>query len=118
MAHLHLHVGDLARWAAFYSDAIGFDRMVWSYPGALFLGAGGYHHHLGTNVWAGPGASAPPLNEARLLEWSMVLPGAADVDAVAASLERAGQVVQREPADGSFCVADPWGTTLRVGATH
>jgi catechol 2,3-dioxygenase len=116
MGHLHLHVGDLARGAAFYADAIGFDRMVWSYPGALFFGAGGYHHHLGTNIWAGSGALAPPPNEARLLEWSMVLPSAADVDAVAASLERARHAIQRDPADGAFRVADPWGTTLRVSA--
>jgi catechol 2,3-dioxygenase len=116
MGHLHLHVGDLARGAAFYAEAVGFDRMVWSYPGALFFGAGGYHHHLGTNGWAGPGASAPPADEARLLEWSMLLPSAADVDAVAASLQNAGQAIQRDPADGSFRVADPWGTMLRVGA--
>lgn len=115
MGHLHLHVGDLARGAAIYSDAIGFDRMVWSYPGALFLGAGGYHHHLGTNVWAGSGASAPPPNEARLLEWSMVLPSAADVDAVAASLERMGHAIERDAIDESFRVVDPWGTMLRVG---
>lgn len=116
MGHLHLHVGNLARGAVFYSDTIGFDRMVWSYPGALFLGAGGYHHHLGANVWAGPAASAPPPNEARLLEWSLVLPRTADVDAVAASLERAGQTIQRDPTEGSVRVADPWGTTLRISA--
>jgi catechol 2,3-dioxygenase len=115
MGHLHLHVGDLARAAAFYSDALGFDRMVWSYPGALFFGAGGYHHHLGTNIWAGPEASASLPNEARLLEWSMVLPSAADLEAVAASLEGAGHAFAREPAGGAFCVADPWGTMLRVG---
>src|SRR5688500_5159129 len=55
MGHVHLHVGDIAQGSAFFSDAVGFDRMVWSYPGALFLAAGGYHHHLGTNVWAGAG---------------------------------------------------------------
>ena len=55
MGHVHLHVGDIEQGAAFYSTALGFDRMVWSYPGALFLAAGGYHHHLGTNTWAGAG---------------------------------------------------------------
>jgi len=118
MGHLHLHVGDLARGAGFYTDAIGFDRMVWSYPGALFFGAGGYHHHLGTNIWAGPAASPPQADEARLLEWSIVLPSAADVDAVAASLGRAGQAIQHDPTDGSFHVADPWGTMLRVSAAR
>ena len=52
MGHVHLHVGDLARAEAFYHRALGFDKKVWSYPGALFFSAGGYHHHLGTNIWS------------------------------------------------------------------
>ncbi|HEY9427065.1 MAG TPA: hypothetical protein VIR34_07915 [Gemmatimonadaceae bacterium] len=44
MGHLHLHVGDIASAAAFLSEALGFDRTVWSYPGALFLSAGGSSH--------------------------------------------------------------------------
>ena len=59
MGHVHLHVGDLALASRFYFAALGLDRVVWSYPGALFLSAGGYHHHLGTNVWAGPGIDLP-----------------------------------------------------------
>ena len=47
MGHVHLHVGDIDTASRFYHDALGLDRMVWSYPGALFLSAGGYHHHLG-----------------------------------------------------------------------
>src|SRR5690606_35217399 len=52
IGHVHLHVGDLEAADAFYHSALGLDRMVWSYPGALFLAAGGYHHHLGTNIWS------------------------------------------------------------------
>lgn len=48
IGHVHLHVRDLAAAASFYSEALGFDRTVWQYPGALFLAADGYHHHLGT----------------------------------------------------------------------
>jgi catechol 2,3-dioxygenase len=48
MGHLHLHVADLDRAAEFYEEALGLSRTVWNYPGALFLAAGGYHHHLGT----------------------------------------------------------------------
>src|SRR5918995_7464283 len=55
MGHVHLHVGDLEQAAAYYGEGIGFDRTVWPYPGALFLAAGGYHHNLGTNTWAGSG---------------------------------------------------------------
>jgi catechol 2,3-dioxygenase len=112
MGHVHLHVGDLARASAFYSEALGFDRIVWSYPGALFLSAGGYHHHLGTNTWTGPSATTATEDEAQLLEWTIVLPSAADVDAAAASLATAGHVAER---DGDDLVArDPWGTQVRV----
>ncbi|MBL0939283.1 MAG: VOC family protein [Gemmatimonadaceae bacterium] len=109
MGHLHLHVGDLPRASAFYSEALGFDRMVWRYPGALFLGAGGYHHHLGSNTWAA-GASSPTERDARLLEWRIVLPARADVDASHEALLKAGFAAP----DTAGLVRDPWGTPLRI----
>ncbi len=112
MGHVHLHVAALERAAAFYHAALGFDKMVWSYPGALFLAAGGYHHHLGLNTWAGANAAAPSAEDARLLEWRIVLPSVTDVQAIAASLAAAGHAVA---ADGSDCIAtDPWGTRVRL----
>ena len=85
--------------------------MVWSYPGALFLSAGGYHHHLGTNTWA-RGASSASDEDARLLQWEIVVPSVSDVNEVAASLERTSREVRRE---GSHAVVkDPWGTQLRI----
>lgn len=113
IGHVHLHVGDLDGADAFYHRALGLDRMVWQYPGALFLAAGGYHHHLGTNIWA---ASSAPAGEddARLLEWELVLPASADLSAAAASLEGAGYEVEREA--GSVRSSDPWGTRLRLVA--
>ena len=117
MGHVHLHVGDIARAAAFYSEALGFDRVVWHYPGALFLSAGGYHHHLGTNTWAGPGAAPPTESDARLLEWTIELPGAASVGATAESLARAGYPVERgsgAPGAGDLVTKDPWGTQIRL----
>ena len=50
IGHMHLHVGNLEEADAFYHRGLGFDKMVWSYPGALFFAVGGYHHHLGTNT--------------------------------------------------------------------
>ena len=112
MGHVHLHVADLERAAAFYHGALGFDKMVWNYPSALFLGAGGYHHHLGLNTWAGAGAPPPTGADARLLEWRIVLPSASDVQQAAASLASAGNDVT---ADGDDCLAvDPWGTRVRL----
>lgn len=123
IGHVHLHVGDLAQGSAFFSDALGFDRITWRYPGALFLGAGGYHHHLGTNTWAGPGARPSAPDEARLLEWTIELPDGASLDAAAESLAAAGHPVEREhDAAGDVRSApdvvtrDPWGTAIRLRA--
>jgi catechol 2,3-dioxygenase len=60
MGHVHLHVPDLASAERLYCGQIGFAPMVRRYPGALFVAAGGYHHHLGLNIWAGLGAPPPP----------------------------------------------------------
>lgn len=115
IGHVHLHVGDIAQGSAFFSEALGFDRMTWRYPGALFLGAGGYHHHLGTNIWAGPGARPPAEDDARLLEWTIEVPARTDVDGAAESLTRAGHDVQAAQA-GDVVVTDPWGTVIRIRA--
>jgi catechol 2,3-dioxygenase len=110
VGHMHLHVGRLDEAEAFYHTALGFDKTVWSYPGALFLAAGGYHHHLGTNVWW-PGPRAKD-HEARLVEWELVVPSDNDVSEVANSLRTSGYVADNT-VDG-FSAADPWGTRLRV----
>jgi catechol 2,3-dioxygenase len=60
MGHVHLHVADLGPAELFYSGRLGLDVTVRSYPGALFLSRGGYHHHIGLNTWAGQGAPPPP----------------------------------------------------------
>jgi len=110
MGHVHLHVGDLDAAEAFYHRALGFDKTVWSYPGALFLSAGGYHHHLGTNVWA-PGP-APTADQARLLEWTLVVPTAIEASAIGERLlNMAAPVVEQ---GREWLVTDPWGTRLRI----
>jgi catechol 2,3-dioxygenase len=117
IGHVHLHVGDLAAAAAFYSEALGFDRTVWGYRGALFLGAGGYHHHLGANTWAGAGATPPQASDARLLEWTIELPDDVSLSALMQSITRAGYSVQRDAAQASdLVVRDPWGTHIRLRA--
>jgi catechol 2,3-dioxygenase len=111
IGHVHLHVGEIARASGFYHDALGLDKMVWNYPGALFLSAGGYHHHLGTNTWA-RGAPSASEEDAQLLEWEIVVPKRTDVDAVFASLRDAGHAAERD--NGDVVSRDPWGTRLRV----
>ena len=111
MGHIHLHVGDLDTAAAFYHAGLGLDKVVWSYPGALFLSAGGYHHHLGTNTWAA-GAAPAGDDEARLLAWDLVLPDATSVAEAVRSLATAGHPAVVEGA--AMRVRDPWGTAVRL----
>jgi catechol 2,3-dioxygenase len=110
MGHIHLHVGDINRAEAFYHATLGFDKTVWSYPGALFVSAGGYHHHVATNVWS-PGPSAGE-QEARLLEWELIVPSAEEAARVARRLAEAGYAATDE--GNSWTTADPWGTRVRI----
>lgn len=114
VGHVHLYVGDIAQAEAFYHRGLGLDKVVWSYPGALFLSAGGYHHHLGTNTWA---AGAPPASDqdARLLEWTVIVPSSDDAAAAARNIESRGYSVASSK--GSWTATDPWGTTLRLIGT-
>jgi catechol 2,3-dioxygenase len=110
MGHVHLHVGSLDTAEAFYHRAIGFDKTVWSYPGALFMSAAGYHHHLATNMWSqGP---SPAPDQAQLLEWELVVPGRADPASVGQSLRACGYPTEHD-AHG-FVTVDHWHTAMRV----
>jgi catechol 2,3-dioxygenase len=60
IGHVHVNVADIGDSERFWCDLVGFDVTVRTYPGALFVSAGGYHHHLGLNTWNGPGAPPPP----------------------------------------------------------
>ena len=113
IGHVHLKVADLDRALAFYSGVLGFELTQRYGSQAAFLSAGGYHHHLGVNTWAG---RAEPASEddARLLEWRIVLPGEDDVRVVADRLQAAGHAVVGQ--DGGWLTTDPWGTPLRLAA--
>jgi catechol 2,3-dioxygenase len=72
LGHIHLHVADLAEAERFYGEFLGLAVTQRTYPGALFLAAGGYHHHVGVNVWAGK--SAPPTNSVGLISYRFEVP--------------------------------------------
>jgi catechol 2,3-dioxygenase len=110
IGHVHLHVADLAAAQEFYAGVLGFDVTVRGYPGALFLSAGGYHHHIGVNTWAGEGAPAPPPGSRGLRDFAIVLPGAAELDAAERRLRDAG-VEARRDTDGVHA-ADPSGNGI------
>jgi len=110
MGHVHLYVGNLTDAEAFYHRALGFDKVVWTYPGALFLSAGGYHHHLGTNTWSSGAPTAD--DQARLLSWDLEIPGAGAAEAAAASLRATGYDVREDA--GAWVAADPWSTKVMI----
>ena len=111
IGHVHFYVGDLDDAASFYHNGLGLDKVVWSYPGALFLSAGGYHHHVGLNTWA-QGSPVATEDDAKLVDWELRLPTAESVDAAAKSLEDAGFEVARE--DSAATARDKWGIQLRL----
>jgi catechol 2,3-dioxygenase len=110
MGHVHLNVGDLTAAEAFYSGGLGFDVTVRGYPGALFVSAGGYHHHLGLNTWAGEGAPAPPPGSRGLREYEIVLPSVEAVAAEEDRLREAGFEPSRE--DDRVRASDPSGNRV------
>jgi catechol 2,3-dioxygenase len=82
IGHVHLQVTDLAPAEAFYEGTLGFDVTVRSYPGALFLSAGGYHHHIGVNTWLSAGAPAPQEGALGLEHFEVTVPGRAERELV------------------------------------
>jgi catechol 2,3-dioxygenase len=108
VGHLHLHVGDIERGLAFYRDIVGFEVQTLM-PSAAFVSAGGYHHHLGFNIWRGPNVPPSPAGAVGLREWTVVL----EPDALAELLRRLDAAgVAHE--DGR--TADPWGNAVRFVA--
>jgi catechol 2,3-dioxygenase len=114
MGHVHLQVADIPAAERFYNRALGLDVMVRSYPGALFLAAGGYHHHLGLNTWQSQGAPPPPEGSLGLDRYELVLPSAAERDSAADRLHDEGADPQR--LDEGVLATDPSGNRVLLTA--
>jgi catechol 2,3-dioxygenase len=111
LGHVHLQVADLRVAEAFWVEALGFDVIVRGYPGALFVSAGGYHHHVGLNTWAGVGAPSPPEEACGLVRFEVVLPDEEDVRGAAARLAAVASV---ENGEGGVLSVDPSGNRVLV----
>jgi len=74
VGHVHLRVADLDRAIDFYRDVLGFDLTLRYGDRAAFLGAGGYHHHIGLNTWESKGASPPPPGHTGLYHAAFLYP--------------------------------------------
>ena len=104
MGHVHLHVADVADALRFYHDLVGFDVMG-HIPGTGFVSAGGYHHHLGLNEWAGKGAQPAPPGHAGLRRFTVELPTNRDLDDVVGRLEHGNVRLSAEA--GGLVAVDP-----------
>lgn len=105
IGHVHLHVAHLAAAEDFYCGILGFELMVRYGGAASFVAAGGYHHHLGLNTWAGVGAPPPAQDAARLNWYTLRLPDEAARAAVVERIRQAGMPLGQE--DGAIVTHDP-----------
>jgi catechol 2,3-dioxygenase len=107
IGHVHLHVGDLEQGLDFYRDVLGFEQTALIPGAAAFVAAGGYHHHLGFNVWRGEGVPPVPEGRVGLRHWTVVLEDQAQVVEVGERTLAAG--IATEEHESGFLVRDPWG---------
>jgi catechol 2,3-dioxygenase len=107
IGHVHLQVSDLSEAERFYNGVLGFDVIVRGYPGALFVSAGGYHHHIGLNTWHSAGAAPAPEGSVGLRSFEIELPDEPALEAVLARLD-AASIPSTRQCDGVLA-RDPFG---------
>ncbi|ANA79125.1 Glyoxalase/bleomycin resistance protein/dioxygenase [Paenibacillus vortex V453] len=112
IGHVHFHVSSLQDARAFYCDVLGFEVTAHYGDAALFISAGGYHHHIGLNVWAGRGIPNTPRSAAGIEDYSIVLPSHEELEAVTGRIREAG--LQLEQRDGVWAVQDPSDIWIRL----
>ncbi|MHB0857667.1 MAG: VOC family protein [Anaerolineae bacterium] len=111
LGHMHLRVSDLVKAEQFYHGVLGFDITA-RVPGALFLSAGGYHHHVALNTWQSQGGRPPSESSAGMREFSLVLPDQAELRRLVAQIQAAGVEVERGQDDA--LVRDPSENRIRL----
>ncbi|GAB4544178.1 MAG: VOC family protein [Anaerolineae bacterium] len=112
MGHIHLQVDDVDRAVGFYRDGLGFDLMA-SWSGAGFLSAGGYHHHIGVNMWNSRGNLCPPPGSLGLVSYEIVLPNRETRDALLTRLD--DMLYPVEHLDTGPLIRDPAGNGIVLG---
>jgi catechol 2,3-dioxygenase len=111
IGHVHLQVASIGDAEAFYHGVLGFDVTTRGYPGALFVSAGGYHHHLGLNTWHSAGSRPAPAGAVGLRSYEVVLPDRAELDRVIARVRDARLPLEIRDGD-SVAVRDPSGNLI------
>ena len=116
IGHVHFHTSDLEEARHFYNHLLGFDIVVDAsrYMHALFASAGGYHHHIGLNVWAGKGAPKVPSDAVGIDYFTIIFENQAVYEEALVRLEQNGVSVSRKAEEAR--VMDPFGIQIRI--TH
>ena len=112
VGHVHLQVGDVASAREFYVERLGFEETVSFADSALFVSAGGYHHHMAMNTWNSRGAG-PRLPALGLAQVDITVPEADDVGALIERMRHFGVETRDDGQTVSF--DDPWANLIRVG---
>ncbi len=115
IGHVHLQVSELGEAESFYHGLLGFDVTVRAYPGALFVSAGGYHHHIGLNTWHSANIAPAPAGSVGLRSFTVQLPGERELEALLARVQAAGIGTSADP-DGVL-VRDPFGNGVVLTAS-
>ena len=89
IGHIHLKVSDLNKALAFYHDLLGFQIMQWYGKSAVFISAGGYHHHIGLNTWHSKNAGPAPVNACGLYHTAILYPERRDLAVIVKRLAEA-----------------------------
>ncbi len=111
LGHMHLQVADIPQARDFYHGVLGFDVIFdWERMGALFVSAGGYHHHLGLNTWQSRGGRPAPEGSAGLRYFTVHLPDADALAPLLARLDSAGVPYREE--EGGIVIEDPWHNSI------
>jgi catechol 2,3-dioxygenase len=114
IGHTHLQVSELRETEAFYAGVLGFDVVVRGYPGALFVSAGGYHHHLGLNTWHSRGSAPPAPGSVGLRSFEIILPDQAALDDVLQRVSNAGLASKLVENRSTHLVRDPSGNAVEL----
>jgi catechol 2,3-dioxygenase len=117
VGHIHLVVADLDRSLKFYKDLLGFEISCWFGKNAVFLSAGGYHHHIGLNTWSGSDATPPPAGHTGLYHFAILYPSRKELAKILKRLLEVNYPIQGASDHGvseSIYLTDPDGIGIEL----
>ncbi|UTI43947.1 VOC family protein [Niallia sp. RD1] len=112
LGHIHLHVAELTETVDFYVKGLGYDIVQKYGSQAFFLSTGGYHHHIGLNVWNGIGAPAPKTNQVGLAYYDLKIPSQEKLEEIKQRLTQLGALIMQK--EGKWYTSDPSGNTIHL----